>query len=259
MAEIFSVALASMQQDLARLDRVASNVANVSTPGYRREVLAARPFGDALVAAAGSAAAGRSPAPEWAEAGALAVYTDPRPGTIKATAQPLDLALTDDGFFEVLTEAGPAYTRQGTFHLDARGRLVTAQGYPVMGLSGEIQLSTRAPVVDELGVFRDPDAPVTPGGAPAPSLGQLKIVRFEDARTMPRLGDGLFGAGARMTVLADGASRVRQGAVESSNVSTMSEMVQLIQTMRHFESIQKVVQGYDELLGLSVRKLGDLA
>ena len=138
MTDVLALSLRGMQQDMARLERISLNLANATTPGYRREVAMSLPtsggFADALDAAGG-----------------LSVKTDLRPGTLKATGQRLDVALARPGFFEVATDTGPAYTRQGDWHLDARGRLVTAAGDPVMGLGGEIVLEHPDPRIDANG------------------------------------------------------------------------------------------------------------
>lgn len=255
MPSILHIALTGMHQDMARLDRIAHNLANASTPGYRREVVAAKPFAEMLEAAATQADA--SPAAQ--PSGEVEVLTDTRPGTLRMTGQPLDVALSGDGFFEVSTASGPAYTRQGNLRADERGRLVTADGNPVMGVNGEIVLTTRTPVIDAQGRITEPDA--TAGlavGSPGTPVAQLKVVRFENARALQRLGNGLVAPGAGMTIVEDAAGQIRQGALENANVSSMHEMVQLMETMRHFESLQKVAQGYDEMLGTAIRRLGDL-
>lgn len=260
MSDLFTIALVSMQQDMQRVDRVASNLANVSTPGYRREIAAAHPFArlvgaDVVADPAVDAADG----PGLGAPGPLGVLSDTRPGTVKVTGNALDVAITGDGFLEVSTDAGLAYTRQGDLRLDAQGRLVTAQGHPVMGRDGEIRLATPTPVIDASGAITEPDA--APGSAMAPgsAVAHLKVVRFQDARSLVRLGDGLFAAGQGMTVLDAGHGQVRQGALENPNVTSTQEMVALMQAMRHFESMQRAVQGYDEMLGLALRKLGDLS
>jgi flagellar basal-body rod protein FlgF len=241
MQEIFALTLASMQNDKSRLDHVALNLANVTTPGYQRQVVATRPFVDAIQDAQSSQAP--------------AVLTDTRPGTIKSTGQPLDLALAGEGYFEVMTEKGPAYTRAGNFNVDPRGRLVTAQGYPVMGKNGDIHLTGRSPTIDSAGNITEAGAPEGP--SQATPIGQLKVVRFDQPRTLQRLGEGLVAAGENMTVLADADVRIRQGALENANVNTTREMVDLIQAMRHFETMHRVVQGYDEMIGTAVRKLSE--
>lgn len=257
MEHVLAVSLATMQHDMQRLDRVAMNLANVTTPGYKREVLATRPFVDAMDQAA---LAGQSLPVDATALGATAadgqVRLDMRPGTLRMTGGSLDFALSGDGFFEVTMPDGPAYTRQGDFSVDARGRLVNAQGHAVMGKNGEIFLSTLKPAVDAAGNITEPFSATPMGGAPS---AQLKVVRFDNPASMQRLGDGLLAPGTGMVIAGEADIQVRQGALENANVSTVQEMVQLMQTMRHFESMQKVATGYDEMLGTAIRKLGELS
>ncbi|MHA6882776.1 flagellar hook-basal body protein [Ralstonia pseudosolanacearum] len=254
MQEIFAVTLSSMHQDMARLDGVALNLANVSTPGYKRGVVAVPPFSSVVDAVAGQAGA------HAADMNGVQVMSDMRPGTVKLTGEPMDVALAGDGFFEVTTPSGPAYTRQGNFRTDAMGRLVTAQGYPVMGKNGEIFLTTQTPVVDAAGNVTEPNATTGPSAVnPRTPIAQIKVVKFDTPKTLQRLGEGLVASGTGMTVVDDANVQIRQGALENANVSSMQEMMQLIQTMRHFESVQKITQGYDEMIGTAIRKLGDLS
>lgn len=268
MQEVLAVTLASMQQDMSRLDQVAVNLANVATPGYKREVLAVQPFVQMVDAMNpiegattgndlyGGEVSGASPA----TSAVAQAYSDTRPGTLKLTGEPFDVAILGDGVFEVQTENGLAYTRQGNFRVDARGRLVTAHGDAVMGRSGDIYLTTRTPVIDMAGNITEPNtvagASAAPPGAP---VAQLKLVHFDNANSLTRLGNGLVAPGSGMIVMDEGQVHLRQGALENSNVSSMHEMVQLIQTMRHFESMQKIAQGYDEMLQSAIHKLGDLS
>lgn len=140
------------------------------------------------------------------------------------------------------------------------GRLVTAQGYPVMGKNGEIFLTTQTPVIDSVGNVTEPNAATGPSAVnPGTPIAQIKVVKFDTPKTLQRLGEGLVAAGTGMTVVDDVNVQIRQGALENGNVSSMQEMMQLIQTMRHFESVQKITQGYDEMIGTAIRKLGDLS
>jgi flagellar basal-body rod protein FlgG len=250
MHPILSLVLASLQADLGRVDRVAMNIANAQTVGYKREVASAVSF------------------PEQVEGGAqplnasapvrLAVHTDPRPGTLQATGLDLDLALVGSGWFEVMTAQGPAYTRQGNFRLDASGRLVTQQGDPVMGTAGEIRLQHGAPVIDAAGrVFEGTLPGGDPGAATATPIAQLKVVQFDPGASIERRGDALVQVQAEPVLAAEGSVQVRQGFLENANVSPMQEMVQLMQTLRHLESMQKVAVGYDEMLATSIRRLGE--
>jgi flagellar basal-body rod protein FlgF len=254
MAETIAIGVQSMHQDMRNLDQIAMNLANVITPGYKRQITVSRPFADVVADlqhtnGTETATAG---AMERIPAGSTEALPDMRAGALKATAAKLDLAIEGEGFFEVATNDGPAYTRQGSFRLDARGRLVNSQGFPVMGSNGEIALAHGAPTIDMAGNVFDADT-----ADPTALAGQIKVVRFSDSRTMQPLGNGLFSASAGSSLVpADG--QVRQGYLETSNVSTTAEMVQLMQTMRHFESVQKAVQGYDELVGTAIHKLGEL-
>lgn len=251
MNEILSAVLASMHADLARVERAAMNLANAQTPAYKREVVAATPFAARLTAAGAPALGDHA-----REAGGLtAVHLDQRAGTLRTTGQSLDFAIVGEGWFEIATAQGPAYTRQGNFRLDARGRLVTQQGLPVMGLGGEIQLPHGRPVIDAAGrVF---DGQPSAGRRVDAPIAQLKVVQFERAAPMQRLGDGLYAASGGLRPASEGAVQVHQGMLENSNVSHMQEMVRLMESVRHFESLQKALTGYDEMLAAGIRRLGE--
>ena len=88
-------------------------------------------------------------------------------------------------------------------------------------------------------------------------MGQFKIVHFSNPETLLREASGLFVQGDNTQLDDTGKIKVRQGYLEASNVISMDEMVRLIETMRHFEAGQKIVQGYDELLEKALRKFGE--
>jgi flagellar basal-body rod protein FlgG len=254
MNEILSLVLGSMQADMARLDRVAMNLANAQTAGYKREVAVTLPF-----AARVDRGVQEGPSMEGTVGpgtAILASYVDQRPGTLKATGQPLDLALVGPGWFEVQTEAGTAYTRQGNFRLDARGRVVTQQGHPVLGVGGEIQLAQGHPAIDAAGRVFDA-AGGGQGGSRGTPLAQLRIVQFESSAQVERLGDGLVRVHGEPVAATEGSTQVQQGFLENSNVQSMQEMVQPLQSVRHLETMQKVATSYDEMLGTSIRRLGE--
>jgi flagellar basal-body rod protein FlgG len=246
MNNILGIVLGSIHADMARMDRIAMNIANAQTPGYKREVVSVMPFAARVD---GSAAAQET---------AVVVQADQRPGALQPTGQPLDVALTGPGWFEVMTPQGPAYTRQGNFRLDAAGRLVTQQGLPVMGSAGEIQLLQGTPVIAAAGRVFDGGAgggsPVKAGATP---VGQLRVVRFDAGAAVERVGDGLLRLAGDAAPAPEGSVEVKQGFLERSNVSHMHEMVRLMETVRHLESLQKVAVGYDELLATSIRRLGE--
>lgn len=245
MNEILALSLQSMHGDMARLDQVGMNLANVLTPGYKRGVALQAPIGMSFAGHLSAAADASSQAEGVA---AMKFTTDMRPGTLKSTGQPLDLAIAGKGYFEVMTPEGLAYTRHGSFQVDARGRLVTAQGHALMGAAGEITVDSPNPTISVNGIVKSGI-----NGAP---LGQLKLLEFAEGEPQ-HVGDGLFSAGTRMNTLPEKDVQLRQTFLENSNATSTLEMAALVKAMRHFEGMQKVVQGCDEMLGVAIRKLGE--
>ena len=234
MQELTSAVIEAIGFDVRRLERLSANLANALTPGYKREIaLASRN------AARAAAVANAAPV--------FDVQRDMRPGTLKATGQPLDVALVGPGFFEIATDNGPAYTRQGQWQIDARGRLLTSSGHAVLSSIGEVVLSGTSPVIDAKGL-------VSEAGK---ALARLNIVDFEDAVALTHLQDGVFAAGRKARTVHEDALQVLQGHVENSNVSAQREMVELTRSMRHFESMLRALQARDEMAGTTLRRLGD--
>ena len=248
MQPIWSISLHAMQNDGNQVDRIASNMANATTPGYRREIAVQRPFAEVtnqmLTATQLVAARDLPPAADTMNLG-----RDQRPGTLRSTGRPMDVALTGPGYFEILTPDGPAFSRQGQFAVDERGRLVTETGlHPVSGMDGEIQLSPGSVVIDANGrLLQD-----------GRTVGQLKVIAADAGVAAQSIGQGLYLLDAPARPLSPDQIQLKQGFVENSNVDTAHEMVQLMKHMRHFESMYRMAQAYDDMLGTAVRKLGDL-
>jgi flagellar basal-body rod protein FlgG len=250
MQEVMGVMLGALRQDTVRVERIGVNLANALTPGYQREVVVAQPTG-----VSGESGFARLVASAGAEDGGavqdVQILRDARPGTLKATGQAWDIALASEGYFEVATPQGPAYTRRGQFQLDAQGRLVTVQGWPVMGLDGEIRPGTGAPTVQANGQIRNADKQADK------LVGQLRIVQFDEPAALRHLDAGYFASEAPGTLVPEAKLALKQGFLENANVSHSHEMVDLMRTMRHFESMTRVLQGYDDMIGGAIKKLGD--
>ena len=242
--DLMMIASIGMQNDQARMETISNNIANVTTPGYKKQIAANAAF-QLQLANAGSAA----PALGSSAAGALApaMSIDPGAGALRPSASQTDVAIDGDSFFEVQTAAGPAYTRQGSLHVDRAGRLVGTHGLPVLGEGGEIRLAN-APF--SIGT----DGEVRQDGR---SAGRLKRVRFEHASALVPLGNALYAQGTATIAEAQAKDSLRIGFQEASNVNSPQEMVRLTETVRHFEALAKIVQGYDETLEKTIRKLGD--
>lgn len=262
MQEHLAITLQSMHQDMQQLERIAMNVVNASTPGYKREITAIQAqmpssasFTHALQTAS-TPASSRSTVAAFSETGAvsadLMVHRDWLMGTLKSSKEKLDLALNGPGFFELMTDKGLVYTRNGQFERDAQGYLVHAQGGQVMGKNGPIQLGLSEPMIDKAGNVLDPLQ------ENSPSLGQIKVVQFENMHALHTIGSGRFTTTQPAQVIKDGEIQIEQGFLETANVQPLQEMTHLMQVMRHFESLQKAMTAYDEMTGQAIRKLGDL-
>lgn len=231
-----AIAAGGMQQDQLRMESISQNLANVLTPGYKKQVVLATPFAVQVEGARVTASA----------AGVPAAAIDPAAGTLRYTANAQDVAIESGEFFELATPEGQAFTRQSGFHTDARGRLVGAQGWPVMGMNGEIVLNGPY-VIDATGAVRQGEQVVA----------QLKLTRFDNPGDLLPLGGGAYRQGGARVADGGAPARLRLGFQENSNVNSPQEMVRLSETVRHFEALQKIIQGYDDSLEKTIRKLGE--
>lgn len=243
MLDAIDVAGRIMADELFRLNVVSQNLANATTAGYKGELVVSRPFVEQLqmgmpVSGASKVLSVSMPA--------LTSVLDTTQGTLTRTGNALDVALEGPGFFEVQGADGPLYTRQGSFRLDATGRLVTAGGMPVAGLGGDIVLRGTEPTIDAQGRVLEGDQ----------AVGQLKVMRFRNASALAPIGQGLYRADSAGDVQSD-ALQVRQGFVESSNAAALPQMIRMIELVRRFEAAQKLVQNYDGMLGTAIRTLGE--
>ena len=247
MHDVLRIALTGMTTDGERMASIGRNVANINTPGYLRKVL------DVGGARAGAFEAQLQGA-EALPTNASRTLGDISPGALQLTGRNLDFALSAGALFVVQTPDGPAYTRDGRFHRDAQNRLVSLQGYPVLSTAGEILLDPQHdPELDSQGRLRlSPES-----GAGAVELQAVQLTA--DAPLLTR-ADGLLNlAGGSEAASPVNASTqgLRQGQLAQSNVNLLNETLSSMQTVRHFESMQRVAQIADDMLGMGVKKLGE--
>lgn len=238
----FEIAAVAMQADQARLNTVSHNLANVTTPGFKRSLDVRAPFADLVSQAALQA--------EGAAVPQNHTRIDMSAGPLRQTGNALDIVVEGGGFLELRTPQGLAYARSASFQLDAQGYAVTAGGDKLQLMSGDLKHGGSA---TELRV--DAQGQVMSG---AETLGRLRVVHFDDPAALRATGGGLYQAGMAGMSEDPSATSVRTGYVEASNVQSTREMVKLLETSRHFEAMQKVFQGYDELLEKSIRKFGEV-
>ncbi len=207
------------------LDVQANNIANASTVGFKAERLLYTAF-EAEKKGAGSS--------QNLIAGVLTGSgTDFTGGAISQTGRSLDVAIDGDAFLQIQTARGARFTRAGNLSLNAEGQLVTKNGDLVVGETGAITV----PKGGEISIGADGTLAV---GEQA--FEQIKLVRFDNpAAALTKEGDALFALTGTEQPLANTNSRVVQGALESSNVTSISEMVAMINNNREFESLEKSV------------------
>ncbi len=172
-------------------------------------------------------------------------YTVFENGGLKPTQNPFDMAIEGDAFFTVQTPMGVRYTRAGSFTADAEGILVTQHGYQVMGTNGPINVNGKNLAVGT-------DGTVSVDGE---IRGQLQLVSFSDKRQLIKNGDTLFRT-TESTEQVPSQSSVVQGFLETSNVNSIREMVEMISAYRTYESNQRSITAQDTTLGLAVNDVG---
>lgn len=235
MPDAMTIAVHSMHNDMQRVSAISHNLVNAATPGYRRDIVLARPFASLLATGADAA-----PAPPDS-------VLDTSAGTLKSTGRPLDLAVAGDAYIELATPQGPAYSRGGSFHADASGKLVNEAGLPLQGWGGDLILK------GEAGLGIDRQGKLSQDGQ---TLGQIKLVHFTDVRALHKDSTGLLRAAAEAAQPAP-AAELRSGQLENSNVVVLREMVSMKEATRHFEAMQKLFQSYDEQMGNAIKSIGE--
>jgi len=226
----FYSACAGLAAQTQALELVAHNLANLGTTGYRGE----RTTFQSLLAGSGTVAAN----PLNAAVNDFGVLGGSRldlaSGSLVATGGALDLAIAGEGFFTVRQGQQTVYTRDGGFHVDARGQLANAQGDPVLGEQGPITLPNGSVSVSA-------DGTVSVNGD---AVASLKITEFAANANLQPLGNGMYAASAGSTLPA-ASSSVRQGMLEQSNVSAVGSVVELINVQRSAEMMQRALSIFD--------------
>lgn len=171
------------------------------------------------------------------------------PGTNTFTGIPTNFAIDGEGFFRIRKPDGTVgYTRNGNFRMNDQRELVTQQGFTVDGESGPIKFRQEGGVI-----AISAEGKIVQGDQ---QLAKLPVYRFEKARDMRRLGDGLLLPAAGDAPRELEKSPLVHMVVESSNVAPLKEMVSMVNVNRAYEISQKVVQTHDELANRTIQDLG---
>lgn len=249
-----------------KVETIANNVANANTIGFKKDQLV---FKEHLTALTKGVEDIHIPRKEFspddfyhtqgAENAMVAVdgsFTVFEQGQLMPTNNPLDLGLQGEGFFEVLTPTGIRFTRRGNFNLNKDGEIVTDQGFKL--LSGRNPNATpderviRVPNNLALTISQSGEIFTREG-----VVDQLSVVEFKDKHALRKEGSSLFITPDLENIMrAELTTSVRQGFLEGSNVNAIEEMSELIKAHRHFESIQKAINTYDQISGKAANEIG---
>jgi flagellar basal-body rod protein FlgF len=248
-----------MDATLTQQNVIANNLANSSTVGFKQDnavniafptYLFARLHDQRMKVMDGTAEI-------WPNIGVMGggvipqeIATDQSQGSRLETKNPLDFALTGPGFFSVLGPDGKTFlTRNGSFSLDANGRLVTQDGLTVLGHNGEIY-------IDGSQVSGDEEGNISVDGK---ALDQLLVVKVKNENQLTKVGHSLFEVNPPNKVdMAPDGIKVQQGFLEQSNVNSMMEMVNMIQSYRSYEINSRVISMYDNIMGQAASQIGTL-
>lgn len=252
MRALYSAAT-GMQAQQFNLDTISNNLANVNTTGFRANQARFQDLIYQQLKAPGSPV-GASVIPVGTDVGLGAkvassakLFTQ---GTLIQTDNPLDIAIQGDGFFQVTEPDGTtAYTRDGSFKIDANGGIVTSDGYL---LNPQITIPQQAINVS---VGTDGTVEATlPGQTQPQQIGQINLARFVNNAGLQAQGNNLFtqtAASGAPTVSqpgVNGAGTLQGGYLENSNVSVVTEIVNMITAQRAYEANSKAITTADQML-----------
>jgi len=237
-----NIALSRLAAQQHAMDVVAGNLANMSTPGYRAERMV---FADWLLREPATATTARGDR-VLAFAQTRATYRDRAEGAITQTGNPLDLALSGEGWFTVQTPNGTRLTRSGRFTLQGDGSITDESGNPLLDVNAQpMRLS---PADTALTVKADGTLSSQNG-----TLGQVAVVAPNDPNRVTAEGGRLFRPDVPTTPVA--RPKIIQGALESSNVQAISEITRMIATERDFQFVTQYVQSESQRRQGAIDKL----
>ncbi len=267
---IFTAVSGAMAQS-AKLDTIANNLANVNTPGFKRDQQVFKEYLTAYEKEPNTITVPRIPASiesfydvqggDMSYVDSAGTYTNFEQGSMKNTGNKFDLAIEGDGLFEVSTPQGVRYTRAGDFTINNEGTLVTKQGFPVLKDGGGVDAPAAGREIkfnlSQSNVSISPQGEIFDGQN---SLGKLALIKVGNKDALRKVGANMYmlkdNLDAQRAPASD--SKVNQGMLEGSNVNIVKEMTDMITATRVFESTQKAIQAYDTMNGKSVNEIPKL-
>jgi flagellar basal-body rod protein FlgG len=248
------IAKTGMDAQQTQLDVISNNLANVGTNGYKRQTAQ---FEDLLyqnMRQAGANSSQQTQLPTGLQLGTgVQLVATPRvftQGNLQQTGTQLDMAINGNGFFQIqMPDGTTAYTRDGTFHIDAAGQMVNNSGFP---LSPAVTIPAAAQSVT---IGADGTVSVTLQGQATPqNVGAVQMASFINPAGLESKGQNLFaetaasGTPSANAPGTNGLGTLQQGYVETSNVNVVQELVSMIQAQRAYELNSKAISTSDQML-----------
>ncbi len=255
MSQALWIAKTGLDAQQTRMAVISNNLANTNTVGFKRDRASFEDLLYQTVRQPGGATSEQTQLPSGLSTGTgvrvASTAKQFQQGNLAQTGNALDVAINGRGFFEVLLPDGsPAYTRDGSFQINAQGELVTNSGYPVQP---GLQLPEGAQSVT-IGADGTVSVQVA-GQAEAVQVGALTLSDFVNPAGLQAKGENLYvetgasGPAQSGSPGSSGAGLLVQGALEGSNVNTVEELVSMIETQRAYETNAKAISTVDQMLG----------
>lgn len=237
-----------------QLDAISNNLANVGTSGFKRARVAFEDLLYQTVRQPGASSSQQTQLPTGLQLGtgvrATATVRMFTQGNLQQTGNQFDMAISGQGFFQVqMPDGSTAFTRDGSFHVDANGTLVTSNGF---ALAPAITIPPNAQSVT---IGQDGTVSVTLQGQAAPqNIGSIQLATFVNPGGLESRGQNLYletaasGTANANTPGTNGLGTLQQGYLETSNVNVVEELVSMIQTQRAYEINSKAIQTSDQML-----------
>lgn len=254
MLDSLYIAATGLASQQTQLDVVSNNLANVNTTGFKKSRVMFEDLMYQNVIASNGAAATQADVARLQGSGSGVAMTERvfKTGDLKQTENPLDIAITGEGFYEVQRANGElAYTRLGIFKLNDAGELTTSEGSR-LNTAIAVPSDTTELLVNKAGLV----SALVGDGSELIELGQLELAGFANPGALEPLGNGLYGANSVAGAVEyavpgeSGFGELSQGFTEASNVDFVEELMSLVATQRAYEVNAKVIQAADEMLGI---------
>jgi flagellar basal-body rod protein FlgF len=243
----------SRQIALSReLDVVANNIANINTTGYKSDRTVFHEFLMPGVRASEFRGADR----RMSFVHDRATWTDFSQGPVQPTGNPLDVAISGNNFLTVQTPRGERYTRNGALQINNQGQLVTSEGLAVVGTNGPIVFQ---PNDRNISIGSDGTISVREGQSTIDAQrGKLKLASFATPRLLQKDGTSTYMTPAGLTAQEPRDAKVTQGAIEKSNVESVTEMSRMIEITRTYTQIAQILQNQSDMRRSAIDKLAEV-